>query len=796
MKSTARRKRIPWAISSVTLFLAAALTRPEVQTATSYSEPWRLQFHYSQPERFMNDPNVLAYHDGEWHLFCQYGPGNGIVWGRAVSKDLLHWENLPIAIPRQEEGKNPFSGSAVIDRENTSGFGRPGTPAMVAVYTAAGRGSQAQALAYSLNKGRRQPSLPRCDGERRPRGFLLRAAPPPRTPSISTGCAPSGRLAKRSVLMKKSFAIGACATATALTLAGYGETAAQAPAASRQGSGQTNVAITAADCTAVKVGTSLASSAIGEPVRAVTLSEPTWVAATDDVPAHCRVNGTMAPIDTAPTARPINFGVALPASWGARAAQIGGGGFNGFVPNLTGGAPGGGTSLLARGFATYGSDSGHQAALGRRGGPPRGDGPAAPPPGANVGDDWTLNAEAIANLGYMQMKKTRDAAMVIMERVYGRRPRFNYYLGSSQGGREALTVAQRYPADYDGIAANVPIVAFSTLMLAPELIRIQEKPLANWVTPAKVNAIRGEFIRQCDSLDGLADGIINNYIACRAIFDVTQGAANRKPWAAKRCPNNVDPNPADTSANACLTDGQISTLEFTYSRYRFVTPLAHGQRTFGMWMPNTDPSGSGLILNARFRGQEGAGSDAPMHSHLGVLGVTGFVMKNPSANPLDYVEGGAFDRRRLELSPILDSTSPDLSAFAKRGGKMIVTIGTNDTLASPGAQLDYYQAVLDRMGRSVINRFARLFVMPQADHGLRGTNHSVTGDGRTVPAAPIPNRYDQWGLLFDWVENGIAPGMSVTVTAGEKSLPLCSYPAYPRYKGGPVESAASYACAQ
>ena len=164
-----------------------------------------------------------------------------------------------------------------------------------------------------------------------------------------------------------------------------------------------------------------------------------------------------------------------------------------------------------------------------------------------MSDDWTLNEEAIRNLGYAQMKKTHDAAMVIIERAYGERPRFNYYIGTSQGGREALTVAQRYPADYDGVAANVPIVGFSTLMLAPELIRIHEKPLANWVTPAKVNAIRGEFMRQCDGLDGLADGIINNYMACRAIFDVTQGARNRRPWAAKRCPNNVDPNPDDTT---------------------------------------------------------------------------------------------------------------------------------------------------------------------------------------------------------------------------------------------------------
>ncbi len=574
--------------------------------------------------------------------------------------------------------------------------------------------------------------------------------------------------------------IVACAAALAVLLCG------QAGISARQ-SGAT-ARVTAADCTSARVGTSIEPSAIGEPVRAVVLSEPAWVDASANVPAHCRVNGSMAPVDTSPTARPINFSVLLPESWSRRAAQLGGGGINGFVPNLASGP--GGAPPLARGFATYGSDSGHQASFGgRRGGGP----PAA---GAASSDDWALNDEAIANLGYMQMKKTRDAAMVIIERMYGARPRFNYYIGSSQGGREALTVAQRYPADYDGISATVPIVGFSTLMLAPELIRIHEKALANWVTPAKVNAIRGEFMRQCDGLDGLADGIISHYMACRAIFDVTQGAPNRQPWAAKRCANNVDPDPADTSAAACLTDGQISTLQLTYSRYGFATPLAHGARTFGMWVPNTDPSGSGLILDARFRGQEGAAADAPMHSHLGVLGVTGFLMKNLSANPLDYVEGGELDRRRQALSAILDSTDPDLSAFQERGGKMIVTIGTNDTLASPGAQLDYYQAVLDRMGRAAVDRFARLYVMPQAGHGLSGTNYGTTGEGRTIPSSPIPNRYDQVGMLIEWVENDSAPGMSVTVTGGEKSLPLCSYPAYPRYRSGPPTAADSYGCAR
>ena len=521
--------------------------------------------------------------------------------------------------------------------------------------------------------------------------------------------------------------------------------------------------IAEADCSPARVGTDVPSTSIGEPVGAVTLRTPRWIPAADGLPPHCEVDGAMAPANHDAHAAPINFRVWLPATWNQRAAQQGGGGMNGSIPDLTGRAyPIGGKSPAQLGFVTYGSDSGHQT--------------GAP-------TDWTLNDEAIRNLGYMQMKKTHDAAMVLIERMYGARPRYTYYTGTSQGGREAVTVAQRYPADYDGVIANVPIVSFSSLMLAPELIRIQEKPLANWVTREKVNAIRAEFIRQCDGLDGAVDGVINNYMACRAIFDVSQGAPNRHPWAAKRCPNNLDPNPADTSATACLTDGQISTLEFVYRRYRFATPLANDVASFGMWLPNTDPSGSGLIVPVRFRGQEGAAADAPLHTHLGVLGVTGFLMRDISANPLDYTEGGSLSARRLELSAILDSTNPDLSAFANRGGKMIVTIGTNDTLASPGAQLDYYQAMLDRMGRGAVDRFARLFVIPQVGHSLTGLVYTVAGDGSTIDRpVPIPSQYERFAILTAWVERSETPGMSLTVQTpdGMRTMPLCSYPSFPR----------------
>src|SRR5207247_10648052 len=166
----------------------------------------------------------------------------------------------------------------------------------------------------------------------------------------------------------------------------------------------------------------------------------------------------------------------------------------------------------------------------------------------------------------------------------------------------------------------------------------------------KGNAIRGESVRQCDKLDGLVDGVMNNYMACRAILDMSLGDPSRNPWAAKRCPDNVDSNPADTTANACLTDGQISTLKTVYSRYRFATPLANGVTSFGMWVPNTDPSGSGLIAGERYIGQESAPNTARMHSHLGVLGVTGFLMKDLAANPLDYVGGSRWNARREELS--------------------------------------------------------------------------------------------------------------------------------------------------
>ena len=540
-----------------------------------------------------------------------------------------------------------------------------------------------------------------------------------------------------------------------------------------------------------RAGTSIPASEIGEPVGSVKLYAPRWVEASGDTPAYGVVEGSVMPVD--PGGWPINFRILLPAQWSRRAVQQGGGGMNGSITVREGRNP-----MLARGFAIYGSDSGHQmSGMGGFGGAqkPLATGPAP-------GDEWALNDEAIRNLGYMQMKKTHDAAMVIIERVYGAKPAYNYYIGGSQGGREGLTVAQRYPGDYDGIVADVPIVNFSTLMLAPELLRIKEKPLANWVTPAKINAIRAEFLRQCDDLDGLSDGIINNYMEARAVFNINDGYGPPDPWKALRAPGGVDPDPEDNTVTARLTDGQIHTLEFTYSSYIFPKPLANDVKSFGMWLPTITPNDFGTITGDRFKGQEGAGPDARVHASLGTLGVTGFLMKDINANPLDYDEQAMLERR-LEISEWLDATNPDLSAFQKHGGKIIITIGTMDMIASSGAQLDYYQSLIDRMGQDAIDSFARLYVVPQAGHGLSGRSFNMNGDGRPVEVIniPPPGQNDKIDMIIAWVENKKAPEKTLVVGIDgslgvDRSVPgylLCSYPYFPKYLGGPPEKASSWA---
>lgn len=593
-----------------------------------------------------------------------------------------------------------------------------------------------------------------------------------------------------------------------------------------------NVTVGEQQCTVAKLGAAIDPKLIGEPVSAVQIDKVEWFAAAERSPAMCVVEGQLLPVDRSPTAFPIRFAAGLPASWNRRSIHQGGGGMNGSVPRFAPGA-GGGFPVGPPGAAPGGPPGGARAGGpagglpgaapgagppgGARAGGPGGGFPGGPPGGAPGGgggappsdiargfavygsdsghgndSKWALNDEAIQNFGYAQLKKTRDVAEVLIKRMYGTEPRYRYFIGTSQGGREALTVAQRYPADYDGIAANVPVLQLNGLMAGPVEIRRQEIRQENWVPGAKARAIVTEFMRQCDGLDGLNDGLINDYMQCRAIFNVRDDKGPKDPWAARRCPGDRDPDPADRTEKACFTSGQIRTLEFIFSSQPFDSAQANGVMAFGMWPPTTEANG--LLSDTRFLGQEGAAENARAYTSIGSLGVTGFLLRDTAANPINYRKTPELAKRNRQLSEWVDSTNPDLSAFQRRGGKAIVAIGTNDTIASPGAQLDYYASVVKKMGDR-LEGFARLYVLPQRGHGLSGNYYNYSGDGKTVPAGGLPSQFDRVALLQKWVENGEAPSMTQLVTGqnGTSGL-MCSYPLHPQYVSGDPGQAVSWRC--
>lgn len=221
-----------------------------------------------------------------------------------------------------------------------------------------------------------------------------------------------------------------------------------------------------------------------------------------------------------------------------------------------------------------------------------------------------------------------------------------------------------------------------------------------------------------------------------------------------------------------------------------------------MWTPTTEPAGFAMITDTRYKGQEGAAENAPVYGTMGILGVTGFLMQDLSANPLDYVEGGKWEKRRQELSGWLDSTDPDLSKFYKHGGKIIMTIGAIDNIASSGAQMDDCQSLIDEMGQKKLDKFARMYVVPNGNHMLSGQSYAENGNGESmeVKSLATPNAAQNMDLLIDWVENGRAPAKTLIIdqkgnigtNAQVGGYLLCSYPNYQKHTGGPAGSASSY----
>lgn len=525
-------------------------------------------------------------------------------------------------------------------------------------------------------------------------------------------------------------------------------------------------------------GATIAASAIGLPTRGARLSSAQLVAATPAktdaatgavthaLPEYCKVLGEIDPMD--PRAPVIQFQLNIPTAWNGGVMQIGGGGLNGSIPaNLAVVAASGSPVSaamppdvpypLSRGYAMFGGDSGHQG---------------------NAGD-WALNDESWLNFAHAGLKKTHDAAFAVIERLYGQRPRRTYFMGSSQGGREALEVAQRYPQDYDGVMATVPLIGYSAHVIAKTLYATVQTG-DGWISPDAARLIAAEVVRQCDALDGLTDGIVANYRACNALFAAARGA---QPYQRIRCADGATP----TGTATCLGDAQIATAIRMRSPTGFGFELANGISTFPPYGTGREHSGWLNITPQPKR---------PARPNLGQPGTTVQygILKDPQPNLLDFTI--AANRERIvAASALIDSTNPDLSRFFARGGRLIVKSGSSDYSVNPQIMAQYYETVVGRFGQPQVDRHIRYYVLPN-------TGHSGTGESFTT-GTPIPSRIDMIGLLTDWVEKGVvppdAPVLSTMATtppyAVSATRPMCRYPLYPRYQGsGDPAQAASYRC--
>lgn len=514
------------------------------------------------------------------------------------------------------------------------------------------------------------------------------------------------------------------------------------------------------------------AAAIGLPSGAASISSATWVAAsppavaergptpaarvTPATPAFCKLLGSIAPVNPASPA--ILFQVNLPAQWNGRSLQYGGGGFNGTLINALGLPPAqrfDTPSPLAQGFVTVGTDSGHQNKPGEA--------PQA----------FALDDEALLNFAHASYKKVRDVSVALTQRAYGRAPDKLYFMGSSEGGREALTMAQRYPADFDGILARVPVISWTGLQHAGlrDGLAIRGD---GWLSPAHTRLVHDAVLAACDTADGVTDGLVADPVGCRQRFDVTALKCN---------------GPA---SERCLSAAQVKAVQTLHSPLRLGVDLANGVREY----PGRGPGAEGLPSFGPTGGWQtwwlGMAAPAlpPVQANgiawfYGAGAIQYFYARDAKADLLRYTPEAHAARVR-EVSALMDSTNPDLSAFRARGGKLVLLEYLGDYAQSPYAGIAYFESVQAKLGTEATRSFARLYTTPGVDH---------VGSG-------APANVDLLAVLGDWVERGQAPGALQVVEQEVKApfpvkraLPLCEWPQWPRYQAGDSSQAASYRCA-
>jgi feruloyl esterase len=458
--------------------------------------------------------------------------------------------------------------------------------------------------------------------------------------------------------------------------------------------------------------------------------------AADGVPAHCVVRGT---IDAE-----IRFELILPVpdAWNGRFVMGGGGGFVGTVMNQASWlAP----DFLSRGFASVGTDTGHQ--------------------GSSIDASWAMDRrDREINFGHRAVHLTAETAKTVIRLHFGRDIDYSYFMGCSRGGGQAMMESQRFPDDFDGIVAGAP--AYDWTRLAAQMVQTQQAMYPNSddlttpvVTPEIRQLLSRAILERCDSLDGLEDGILNDPRDC-----------SFQPGDLPRCESG------DTS-ESCVTEQQVLALEAVYGG-----AFAAGKKVFPGFPFGGEVDEGGW--EAWVTG--GPNSNVPgtpnLHFAFGTQIFKYLVFDDPEWDYTSYdFSTWAADTRKA--AEILNATTTDLTPFEVAGGKLILWNGWSDAAITALGTIQYYDAL--RREHPGEQSFVKLFLLP-------GVGHCAGGPG--------PDQVDWLSAIQTWVEEGEAPERLIAAKLGEGGevqieRPICAYPARALFTGeGDGKSQSGFQC--
>jgi feruloyl esterase len=469
-----------------------------------------------------------------------------------------------------------------------------------------------------------------------------------------------------------------------------------------------------------------------------------------DVPASCRVKIVDAPTSDSH----IEMEVWMPAeSWNQRLWSGGNGGLAGSIDELSM------TIALSRGYATSGTDTGHIA--------------------ADTDGSWALgHPQKLIDYGYRSIHETAVMAKAVMQAFYGKQPSYSYFSSGSNGGREALQEAQRYPDDYIGIEVGAPAFNGTNNIVAGSWIEQRLRASKDsWFSPAKLPAIAAAAMDKCDALDGLKDGLIDDPRRCHVDPDalLCKGAEN----------------------DGCLTAPQVESLKAIYegpggkdpAGYPYYGYAPGGETLWDTWQLGSEPDKAFLYRFA-----------LEFHRYL--------IYGNPNWTLDKFKLQSDREETFRRMGPFYDATNPDLSRFAARGGKLILFHGWADMALQPNLTIDYYERVRSRIGAQTADKFIMLYMVPGMAHVTAGYGPNAFGQ----MMAPTPNATPATNIgsaLEDWVEKDAKPGPIVAAKYSSdikaliasdgmtptRTRPLCPYPQVEHWSGkGSIDDAKNFTC--